>query len=191
MTIGTWRWAGALPPMTGQKRWLSSKYSRQPSKVCTQPSCADRGDRPHDHHPLVIGKAVCYLSRGKLPAVAQGGFDWVDARDVGQGVRQALQLAPSGLHYLETGTWTSVLELAERISAITGCFRPRIAFPLWTAWLVVPVGDFVATHSRKEQVFTSATLGALDSNIHICRKKAEDELGYSPRPLDQNPARYH
>ena len=77
------------------------------------------------------------------------------------------------------------MELAERISAITGCFCPKIAFPLWTARLVLPVGDFIAIHSRKEQVFTSATLGALDSNIHICRKKAEDELGYSPRPLDE------
>ena len=92
--------------------------------------------------------------------MVQGGFDWGDARGVSQGVRQALQLAPYGLHYLVTGTWTSVLELAERISAITGCFCPRIAFSLWTAKLVLPVGDFVAIHSRKEQVFTSATLGA-------------------------------
>jgi len=140
---------------------------------------------PHDYHPSALGKAIYYLSSGKWPAVVQGGFDWVDARDVGQGVCQALQLAPSGSHYLVTGTWTSVLELAERISAITGCFCPKIAFPLWTARLVVPVGDLVATRSRKEQVFTSATLGALDSNTHICRKKAEGGLGYSPRPLDE------
>lgn len=140
---------------------------------------------PHDHHPSALGKAVYYLARGKWPAVVQGGFDWVDARDVGQAVRQALHQAPPESHYLVTGTWTSVLELAARISAITGCFCPKVAFPLWMAKLVVPVGDFVASRSRKEQVFTSATLGALDSNTRICRKKAEDELEYKPRPLDE------
>ncbi|MBP8857996.1 MAG: NAD-dependent epimerase/dehydratase family protein [Anaerolineaceae bacterium] len=44
----------------------------------------------HDHHPSALGKAIYYLSRGKWPAVVQGGFDWVDARDVGQAVHQTL-----------------------------------------------------------------------------------------------------
>lgn len=138
---------------------------------------------PYDYHPSALGKAVCLLSRGSWPVVVQGGFDWVDARDVGKAVQFALDHAPIGSHYLITGTWTSVLELAEQISSITGSFCPKIAFPLWMAKLAAPAGDFIASHSKKEQVFTSATLGALDSNTQICRKKAEKELGYKPRPL--------
>ena len=140
---------------------------------------------PHDHHPSALGKAVYLLSRGRWPAVVQGGFDWVDARDVGKAVHLALEHAPAGSDYLVTGTWTSILDLAERISTISGCFCPSIAIPLWMAKLVVPAGDFIASHSRKEQIFTSATLGALDSNTRICRVKAEKELGYQPRPLNE------
>lgn len=140
---------------------------------------------PHDYRPSALGKSVYLLSRGRWPAVVTGGFDWVDARDVGKAVKLALQYAPANSQYLISGTWTSVLELARRISSITHCFCPKIAFPLWLAECATPLGDLAASISTSEQVFTSVSMDALRSNPVILHQKAEKELGYTPRPLDE------
>ncbi len=139
---------------------------------------------PHDYRPTALGKAIWMLGRGKWPVVIEGGFDWVDGRDVGKAVCLALNHAPPNAQYLITGTWTSVLDLADRISQITHGFCPKIAFPFWLARIATPAADLAADIFHFEPVFTSVSLDALRSNHHIVRLKAEKELGYFPRSLD-------
>jgi dihydroflavonol-4-reductase len=53
------------------------------------------------------------LARGKLPALVDGGFDWVDVRDVVQGALRAAAQAPSGARYILGGHWASLRDLAK------------------------------------------------------------------------------
>ena len=60
---------------------------------------------PFDFHPSHQGQMLISMARGKLPALVEGGFDWVDVRDVVFGTIQAEKLAPAGARYI---TWWQV-----------------------------------------------------------------------------------
>ena len=60
---------------------------------------------PYDYQPSFFGTALLMMANGQMPALIDGGFDWVDARDVAQGAILAEQKAPSGSEYLLSGHW--------------------------------------------------------------------------------------
>ena len=47
---------------------------------------------PHDFKPSYLGQALILLAYGKIPALVNGGFDWVDVRDVVAGAIHAEQI---------------------------------------------------------------------------------------------------
>ena len=49
---------------------------------------------PHDYKLSYFGEVLLAMAQGKLPALVEGGFDWVDARDVVQGALRAEERAP-------------------------------------------------------------------------------------------------
>src|SRR5436309_2474118 len=55
---------------------------------------------PHDYGPSAMGRVLLDLYHRKLPALVDGGFDWVDVRDVVAGAMAAADRAPSGARYL-------------------------------------------------------------------------------------------
>ena len=67
---------------------------------------------PYDYQPSHFGAALLSMANGKMPALIDGGFDWVDARDVVQGAMQAEKKAPAGSEYLLSGHWVSMPEIA-------------------------------------------------------------------------------
>ena len=46
---------------------------------------------PKDYKPSRMGRFFIALARGRVPALVEGGFDWVDVRDVAEGVVAALE----------------------------------------------------------------------------------------------------
>jgi dihydroflavonol-4-reductase len=138
---------------------------------------------PYDYRPSHFGEALLTLARGKLPAMVNGGFDWVDARDVAAGAIQAEKQAPRGAKYLLSGHWVSVQEMAGLVEEITGTPTPRFVCPLWLAPLGTPFITGLACATGKRPLYTSVSLKALCSNHNISHQKATDELGYRTRPF--------
>ena len=138
---------------------------------------------PYDYRPSHFGDALLTLARGKFPALVNGGFDWVDARDVTAGAIQAEKKAPRGAKYLLSGHWKSVKELAELVEEITGIQTPRFVCPMWLAPIGTPFFTGFARATGKRPLYTSVSLKALCSNHSISHQKATDELGYHTRPF--------
>jgi dihydroflavonol-4-reductase len=65
---------------------------------------------PFDFKPSHTGGLLLQFARGRMPVVIEGGFNWVDVRDVVHGAIAAAERGRSGERYLLTGTWTSLLE---------------------------------------------------------------------------------
>lgn len=136
---------------------------------------------PYDYKPSHFGEALLAMAQRKLPALVEGGFDWVDVRDVVEGAIRAEKKAPTGSRYLLSGHWVALRDVAVQVAEVVGIAPPHLTLPLGLAYLGVP---FSAAYSRltgKRPLYTTASLKAMRSNRCISHEKATRELGYQPR----------
>jgi dihydroflavonol-4-reductase len=141
---------------------------------------------PYDHQPSQLGEVLLALAQGKLNALVDEGFDWVDVRDVAQAALRAQEVAPTGAKYFLSGTWTSSKELARLVGEISGKNAPRLVVPAWLARSGTPV--VTAFNQMTRQRLTIPNLPIRDfgnCNSAISHKRASDELNYHPRPLKE------
>lgn len=138
---------------------------------------------PHDFNLSHFGEALLYMACGKLPALVEGGYDWVDTRDVVAGAIKAEERAPTGERYLLSGHWVSLCDVAGMVAEFTDVPRARLVCPLWLARLGAPVLSGISRFSGKRPLYTSVSLDALRSSRQINHDKATRELDYRPRPF--------
>jgi dihydroflavonol-4-reductase len=139
---------------------------------------------PHDYGPSAMGQVLLDLYHGRLPALIEGGFDWVDVRDVVEGALVAADRAPAGARYLLGGERRSVRELATLCARITGRPAPRLTSPMWLARIGAPFATAAARLRGTRPLFTSASLHALRNHRLVNHERAARELGYRARPLE-------
>ena len=119
---------------------------------------------PLDFKPSYFGKAIIAMSLGNLPALVNGGFDWVDVRDVVSGMIRAEQVAPPGTNYLLSGHWRSVKEIGVLVAELTNSKSPRITVPLGLAYLGLPVINILSRINQKEALYTRFSLQTLKTS---------------------------
>jgi dihydroflavonol-4-reductase len=143
---------------------------------------------PLDFRPSLLGRAITAMACGRLPMLVDGGFDWVDVRDVAAAAAAAAVRAPAGRRYIVGGRWASMRELAALVCAQVGRTPPRLLcpYPLARAWAPVSVG--FNRFLGREPLFTSASLEVLRGNRNVSHERAAHELGYCARPLEQTVA---
>jgi dihydroflavonol-4-reductase len=138
---------------------------------------------PFDFGPSRMGQVLLDLYHRRLPALVDGGFDWVDVRDVVEGAIAAGDKAQTGQKFLLSGARRTVRELAELAAELTGIRPPRFVSPMWLARVGAPFATVAARVAGKEPLFTSRSLHALRNHQWVSHDKATRELGYHPRPL--------
>jgi len=140
---------------------------------------------PWDFKPSLLGSALMSIANGRLPMLVDGGFDWVDVRDVAEAALAAAERAPAGSRYIVGGRWASMAELAQRVCSVTGARPPGLTCPFWIARAWAPVS---ATYSRiagKTPLFTGYSLSVLRGNRTVSHERAARDLGYRPRALEE------
>ena len=140
---------------------------------------------PYDYRLGFPNAGLLAICRGKLWALIDGGFDWVEVRDVVEGAIQAAARAPTGSRYILSGHWASLRDLAVLANQVNGVKVPRLVLPMWVARLGAP---FVAVGSLlmgKQPLYTSAALQPLRGKQHSSHARATRELDYHPRPLKE------
>jgi dihydroflavonol-4-reductase len=140
---------------------------------------------PMDFRPSYFAQSLLKLVHGTIPVLVEGGYDWVDVRDVVAGAIQAERLAPSGRRYILSGEWHSLSEVARMVEMINGRPAPRLVLPLWMAELGEPFMVHFARFNGSEPLYTRAMLNALRSNRRVDHSRATQDLGYSPRPFQE------
>lgn len=138
---------------------------------------------PHDYRPSPMGEVFLDLYHRRLPGIVEGGFNWVDVRDVVDGALAAADRGRTGERYLLSGHWASVREVAQVAAEVTGVRAPRMVSPMWLARASAPLATAFARIAGRRPLFTSASLHALRNHRHISHDKATRELGYQPRSL--------
>jgi dihydroflavonol-4-reductase len=141
---------------------------------------------PFDYHRSYFGEFILAIFRGQFPALIEGGFDWVDARDVVSAAIRAENLAPVGAKYLISGNWVSLRDLARQCEKITGSPAPRLVIPEWVARSGAPVARAFSQISRNQTSYAGFLMRAFASYNHqVSHERATRELNYKPRPLHE------
>jgi nucleoside-diphosphate-sugar epimerase len=141
---------------------------------------------PHDHRGGPMSEAVMRLATGTLPFLVEGGFNWVDVRDVADGAIRAAEKAPSGAQYILSGHWVSLQELAALLEETTGVPAPRWIAPMWLARAGAP---FITAYSQltgQRALYTSASLRPLRGYRYVSHARAARDLGYQSRPFPES-----
>ena len=141
---------------------------------------------PHDYQLSHMGAVLLALAQGKMPALVEGGFNWVDARDVAAAALKAEEQAPTGSKYLLSGHWASVIELGKLTETLTGVPAPRVVVPVWLARAGAPVVTAFNQITNNRPLYTTVSIRALNNcNKVISHERATRELNYHPRPLKE------
>ena len=140
---------------------------------------------PHDYRLGFPNAGLLAICKGKLWALIDGGFDWVDVRDVVTGAIQAAERAPAGGRYVLSGHWASLRDLAVLAREVNGVKVPRLVLPMWVARLGAPFVAVGSLLAGKRPLYTSAALQPLRGKQQSSHARATRELGYQPRPLKE------
>lgn len=129
-----------------------------------------------------ISAAISAYCRGKLPLAANGGYDFVDVRDVVDGILSCAERGRSGECYILSGHYATLRDILGYIrQAIHG--KPVLYLPLWLVKLISPLCEWISILKKQPLVLTPYSAYTLGSNARFSNEKAAAELGYHPRSL--------
>ena len=136
-------------------------------------------------NPMV--RSISALASGRIPISVKGGYDFVDARDAAAGILQCEAYGRSGECYILSGHHLSVTQLINKFRSYKGLKPVRLEVPGSLAlaasypaeWLLRMLGN-------PNPVFTPTSIETLSGNGHYSHAKAEKELGYHVRDIDES-----
>ena len=141
---------------------------------------------PHDYKPSFIGELVSNILYKKLPAIINGGYNWVDVRDVAEAALSAAEKGVDGDNYIVGGYWLSLPDLISLMEQITGLRLLPPILPFWLARVGVPFLKLWSKITGNRPLYTHESLQIIrNSNKNIVSEKASKVLGYTARPTEQ------
>ena len=138
---------------------------------------------PYDFGNGHLTQLLLNYINGKIPCSVQGGYDFVDVRDVVQAEISAMKNGRSGECYIASGHYTTIHDLFCDIAELSGKRKKRCIVPYWAAKLSAAIAEFFTRKSKKAPLFTRYSVYTLMSNSLFSHEKASRELNYKARPL--------
>ena len=140
---------------------------------------------PYDFRLSETGQVVLDYVNGKLNAYVKGGYNFVDVRDVAQGLIGASEKGKAGEGYILSGNYITVKEMMTILNKKTGRKRVPVKIALWFLKLVAPIANLYYKVRGKKPVLSNESLYTINTNANFSHQKATDEFGYNPRPVEQ------
>ena len=140
---------------------------------------------PDDYGFGLITSAIRMVARGRLPIAIGGSFNSVDARDLAAGILACAEKGRRGEGYIMASHCYTFTELIETICQESGIPEPRYTIPLGLVRPFAGLGSFYGKLTRQPAWFSSYTVYNLSRNNEFSAEKAQRELGFACRPLNE------
>ena len=138
---------------------------------------------PGDYNGSSTGDVVKFLC-GDVKAALPGGMSAVDARDVAQVLPALLEKGEAGVGYMLGAQNCTVREFLTQLSQVSGVAAPAMTIPRQAVDKAGPVLKWLSSRRAfgglKAQTFEMGCY-----YWYIDSSRAEDELGFEPRPLSE------
>jgi len=141
---------------------------------------------PYDYKGSELGVLIQGWMKHKINFLIDGEYDFVDVRDVVDGMILARDKGIPGQIYILSGELIRVGDIWKIVKELLPFKSWAINLPLnfakFTAW----IAQFYYQISHTKPRFTSYSIATLQSNANISNTKARKMLGYSPRSLKES-----
>ena len=124
------------------------------------------------------------VRQGRVPAMPPGGGSFCHAREVARVLAVAAEQGRAGHNYLLGGAQATYAELVRRIAAQLGVRRRVVALPPRLLTGYAQMEEWLALVFRRDPEITRETIALLSGNLYCNSRKAQEELGYQPLPLE-------
>lgn len=132
------------------------------------------------------GKAILDIYQDKIPAIFNGGFDWVDVRDISNTVCNALTMGRIGENYLLSGKYYTMRDIINIVSEVKGEKIKIPTIPVWSARVGLPFVKLQSKITKKEPLYTVESIEVLvNGNTKVSHEKAKQELHHNPREFKE------
>ena len=137
---------------------------------------------PYDFRGSEMGEVIRSASEARTMFYVEGAYDFVDVRDVADGMIAAHAHGRRGESYILSGNKISMRYLLETVREVTGKAFASFKMPFSLAEFAAKFTPYYYRWSKAKPRFTPYSLEVLQSNSNISHAKAARELGYQSRP---------
>lgn len=138
---------------------------------------------PYDFRGSMMGAVIDDAALARPVLYVDGAYDFVDVRDVADGLIHAAGKGRRGESYILSGHKISVRGLLVTVRRITGRAFLRLKVPFELARFFAQFTPAYYRLAGATPRFTPYSLEVLRSNANISHAKATRELGYHPRAI--------
>lgn len=138
---------------------------------------------PYDFEPSLMGNAVNNFFQQKIIPTLDGGFNFLDVRDVAQTLINTIKQGQTGERYLLAGEWISMTDMINLIVKLRGVSGIKIKIPTGFLRMQATILEWYAKLFDKKIPFSTQSLGHLKFHRFIDDKKARQILNHQTRPL--------
>ncbi len=122
---------------------------------------------------------------GKLPLAVRGGYDFVDVRDVANGILACSEKGEPGKGYILSGCYVTIRRMLQLVGKAAKLKYRPICLPLGLARLAAPYYERRSLRERKPLFFTPYSVSVLASNGQFSHAAASECFAYQPRPMEE------
>lgn len=140
---------------------------------------------PWDYGMTHLTRLMLELSKQKLPAIVNGGYDFVDVRDVANGIISAIDNGKIGECYILSNRYVTIKEIAQEIYKYINAKKVPIVLPISLVKIIASIFETYYNIKREVPLFTKYSLYTLQSKSNFSHEKATNELGYTTRNLSE------
>lgn len=142
---------------------------------------------PGDRNQTPPGRLITAFLRGEVSAFLPGTINFVDVRDVADGMQRAMERGQTGERYLLCGenfTWQEAFDL---IAEVTGLHPPRRRVPYAVALAYAHLAECASRWiTRTEPLATVTGVRLTRRSFVFDPSRTTEALGWSPRPVRQS-----
>ena len=136
---------------------------------------------PYEYITSNLGQLIIDCAHRKMGAYLDGGYNFVDVRDVADGLVSALEKGKAGECYILAGHYVTIKELMKYVQDITGVPAPKFKIARWFAYATGALSEIYYKIVKQKPLFTSYSVYTTGTNANFSIDKAKKELGYFPR----------
>ena len=122
---------------------------------------------------------------GKLPLAVRGGYDFVDVRDVANGLLACSESGEPGKGYILSGHYVTIRKMLQLVGKAAKLRYRPICLPLGLAKLAAPYYERRSLREQKPLFFTPYSVAVLASNGCFSHAAASERFAYQPRPVEE------
>ena len=166
---------------TAEHIMLQSELSRQIETVVLRLSSVIG---PYDFKPSELGKALLDFYHRKIPVLPQGGYNFIDVRDVCNSIINSVEKGRDKEVYLLAGKYYPMKAFANCITTATGIKTPTTTVPYKALKVALPFVQWYGRLIKAAPLYTIESIDALkNGHPNMDTSKAATAFDHQCRPL--------